>query len=293
MALKTREAGVALSPTERLDDEFYFGYRTIITYDKEGRAIYSYQPLTLDDFLDPQEGDLFMQGTLHDEDTAALKSIFRYLYQDDPNTAVFSDLKILWGIQGLAQPAPEVMVIPGVVEPAKPRQVFDVALEGTQPRFILEVISPRYRQPDRAKKVALYEQAGIEEYFILDSWLEGEQVAYEVLGYRLAGDIYSQIQPDERGWLFSQVTQVWLGVDEPRQHFFVIDQRTGQPILPAEARAKAEAARAEAEAEARRQAEARAEAEAEARRQAESRLVALEARLRELEAPYQNSGEEK
>ncbi|MFN8456037.1 MAG: Uma2 family endonuclease [Anaerolineae bacterium] len=287
MVLKTREIARSLTPTERLDDEFYYGYRTIISHDDEGRTIYSYQPLSLEDFLNPQEGDLFMQGTLHDEDTDALKSIFRYLYRDEPATAVFSDLKILWGIQGLAQPAPDIMVVPGVSDPAKPRQVFDVTLEGVQPRFILEVISPRYRQPDRDKKVALYEQAGIEEYFILDSWLEGERVAYEVLGYRLAGDIYTQIQPNEQGWIFSQVTQVWLGVDQQRQHFFVIDGRTGERILPAEARAEAEAARAKAEAEARRQAEIRAEAETEARRQAETRLVAMEARLRELEAQYQ------
>lgn len=117
----------------------------------------------------------------------------------------------------------------------------------------------------------MYEQAGIEEYFMLDSWLEGERVAYEVLGYRLAGDIYTQIQPNEQGWIYSQVTQVWLGVDQQRQHFFVIDGRTGQRILPAEARV---------------------EAEAEARRQAETRLVAMEARLRELEAQYRTQKNE-
>ena len=273
MTSKTRDPALPLTATERIDDEFYYGYRTIITYDQNGKEVYSYKPLTLDDFLDPEEGDLLIQGTLHNEDTGALKSIFRYLYRDDPHTSVFSDLKILWGIEGLSQPAPDVTVIPNVKDPDKPRPVFDVAPEGTSPIFILEVVSPRYRQPDRDKKVAIYEKAGVQEYFIIDSWLQGEQVAYEVLGYRLQDGIYTQIQPNEQGWVFSQVNNVWIAPTESQDGYMVIDAKTGQRILPAEERAKIEAARAETEALARRQAEARA--------------AELELRLRELEARYQ------
>jgi hypothetical protein len=64
----------------------------------------------------------------------------------------------------------------------------------------------------------------------------------------------------------SAIPSVWRA-----NHFFVIDGRTGQRILPAEARV---------------------EAEAEARRQAETRLVAMEARLRELEAQYRTQKNE-
>jgi Uma2 family endonuclease len=266
MTVKTKETTRPLTATERLDDEFYYGYRTIITYDKQGKEIYSYKPLTLDDFLDPEEGDLFMQGTLHNEDTDALKSIFRYLYQNGPDTAVFSDLKVLWGIEGLSQPAPDVMVVPNVQNPAQPRPAFDVSEEGVRPTFILEVVSPRYRQPDRDKKVAIYEQAGVQEYFIIDSWLQGEQISYEVLGYRLQDGIYTQIQPNEQGWVFSEVNNVWLGVSEDKKRFFVIDGQTGERILTAEERAAAEAA---------------------ARQQAEARIAQLEMQLQELKARYQ------
>jgi Uma2 family endonuclease len=276
MAMQVRP----LTATERIDDEFYYGYRTIITYDEEGKEIYSYKPLTLDDFLDPEEGDLFMQGTLHHDDTDILKSIFRFIYQGDPTTAVFSDLKILWGIEGLAQPAPDVMVVPNVKDLSKPRPTFDVELEGTSPRFVLEVVSPRYRQPDRESKVAIYEQAGVEEYFIVDSWLQDDQVSYEILGYRLQDNIYVEIQPNEQGWRYSVVNQVWLGVTATKNRFFVADGRTHEPILSAEQRAEAEATRAEAEA-------ARAKAEATARQEAEARAAELEARVRELEARYQ------
>src|SRR5688572_29543593 len=193
------------------------------------------------------------------------------------------------------------MVIPNVKEPAKPRPAFDVSLEGTRPRFILEVVSPRYREPDRDKKVAIYEQARVEEYFIIDSWLEEAEVSYEMVGYCLRDNLYIEIPPNEQGWVFSEVNQVWVGVSEDRKKFLVVDPRTDQPILPAEKRAEAEAARAEAEAAraeaetararaeaARAEAEAtRARAEAAARQQAEARAAELEIKLRELEARYQ------
>ena len=273
MSAKTSKPSHPLTATERLDDEFYYGYRTIITYDPNGRPIYSYKPLTLDDFLNPEEGDLFMQGSLHEDDTDALKSIFRYLYEDDPHTTVFSDLKILWGIEGLAQPAPDVMVVPNVKDPNKPRPTFDVEREGTAPTFILEVVSPRYRQPDRESKVAIYEQAGVKEYFIIDSWLRGEQVTYEVVGYRLQDGIYTEIQPNEQNRLFSEITKVWLGITEGQDGYFVIDARTNQPILPDHLRARV--------------ASAKAEAETAARQQAEARIVELETQLRELKARYE------
>ncbi len=42
-------------------DEYYYGHRTIIEYDKDGGESVSYRPLTLDDFLEPEEGDVYME----------------------------------------------------------------------------------------------------------------------------------------------------------------------------------------------------------------------------------------
>ncbi len=220
------------------EDEFYYGHRITITHDETGRKIYTYRPLTLADFLDPEEGDYFVQGTLHDDDVEKAKSIFRYLYQDDPTVAVFSDLKMVWDIEGLSQPAPDVAVIPNVKDRDRPRRVFDVAVEGTRPRFVLEIVSPRYREPDREDKVEIYEQAGVEEYVIIDPWLDDEgNVAYEVLGYRLQEGMYIEIEPDERGRIYSATNNVWIGVTEERDDFFVIDARSGERILSDKERA--------------------------------------------------------
>ncbi|MCP3942481.1 MAG: hypothetical protein GY710_13475, partial [Desulfobacteraceae bacterium] len=47
-------------------DEYYYGHRTIIEYDEKGDCRYRYRPLTPDDFLDPEEGDVYMEGNLHE-----------------------------------------------------------------------------------------------------------------------------------------------------------------------------------------------------------------------------------
>jgi len=276
---RPRDEAVPLPATSSEEmDEFYYGHRLAITYDETGKKIFTYEPLSPDDFLDPEEGDHFVQGTLHYDDVEQAMSTFRYLYRNDPAVTVFSDLKMVWGIEGLSQPAPDVAVVPNVQDPDRARRVFDVGVEGTRPRFILEIVSPRYREPDREKKVAIYERAGVEEYVIVDSWLTEEdrqEVFYEVLGYRLQGGRYTAIQPDERGWVYSTVNDVWIGVSEERDRFFVVDARSGERILPDKERAEVAEALAEA-------AEALAQAEAAARAEAERRARAMETELAQL-----------
>lgn len=246
------DVGYAKSPliqSPEVEDEFYYGHRLVKTRDESGEEIWTYQPLALEDFLDPQEGDHFVQGTLHDDDVEKAKSIFRFLYRDDPTVAVFSDLKIVWDIEGLSQPAPDVAVIPDVEDPDNPRRVFDVVVEGTRPYFVLEIVSPRYRKPDREDKVDIYAQAGVDEYVIIDPWLDDEgNVAYEVLGYRLRDGRYTEIEPDERNWIYSATNDVWIGPTELHDSFLVVDAKSNERILPAEERAVMEAtARIEAE----------------------------------------------
>jgi len=89
------------------------------------------------------------------------------------------------------------------------------------------------------------------------------------LGYRLEGGRYVPIEPDERGWIYSATNEVWIGVTEERDGFFVIDARSGERILPAQERAE--------------MAEERAAAEAAARAKAERRVEAMEAELARLQ----------
>jgi len=85
-----------------------------------------------------------MQGTRHEKDTDKIKGIFRQLYRDDPTVAVYSDCKMIWGIEELSNPAPDLSVIPFVNDPDKPHGSFDVVAEGTRPWFVLSMVSPTY-----------------------------------------------------------------------------------------------------------------------------------------------------
>lgn len=276
-------------------DPFYYGFRWVMGYDADtGEDVWTQVPLTLQDFLDPQEGDHFMQGTLHEKDTDRARGIFRYLHRNDPGIAVFSDLKMKkWG-PGLSEPAPDVAVIPNVRDPDKPRGVFDVRKEGVCPSFVLEIVSPRYRKSDWDEKVVVYARAGVEEYFIIDSGLRessGEDVWYEVVGYRLQRGRYVEIQPNDRGWVYSAVNDVWVGPNEARDGFVVIDGQTGERILPdderaevAEIQAAIEATARMREAAARAEAEHRAQVEAAARAEAERQVQEMKAELARLRA---------
>ena len=281
------------------EDPFYYGQRLVMTRDAAGEESYTYHPLTPEDFLDPQEGDYFVQGTRHYLDCRKAYSLFASLHQGKTGWSVFGDLKLVLRVEGIPNPAPDVMVIPNVKDPARPRGVFDVQEEGTRPLFVLEIVSPRYREADREKKVWIYEQAGVVEYVFIDAWWQEEApeaVQYEVVGYRLQEGRYVPMPRNERGFLYSAVNEVWIGIIEGRKDFCVIDARTGERIvLPEEytqmalAQAQAEAlARTEAEhhaqmALAQAQAEALTRAEAEHHAQeAEHRALALEAELARL-----------
>jgi len=220
-----------------MNDSFYYGRRQLIKYDKTGQPSYSYLPLTAADFLNPQPGDEFVQGARHAEDVRTVKRVFRHLYRYNPFMTVLSNVKLVWDMAELAQPAPDLVVIPNVTEPEQPRTRFDVQAEETRPRFVLEIVAPRLAAADLKSKVAIYQQAGVAEYFIIDAGLRAEQEdqanpAYSVLGYRLEQGQYAAIAPDARGWLYSKTNKAWIGITPAHDSFFVVDERTGQPIVP-------------------------------------------------------------
>ncbi|MEM7130205.1 MAG: Uma2 family endonuclease [Chloroflexota bacterium] len=269
-----------ISPEEV--DPFYYGYRTVMNYDNEGNYINcTFIPLKQEDFLNPEEGDHFVQGTRHEQDVDDIKSIFRHIHRNNFDITVYSDLQMDWGVPGLSKPAPDVSVIPNVTDPGRPRGSFVVPNEGTRPDFVLEMVSPRYVSADYDDKVPLYQQVGIREYIIVDSGLRSwrDALNYSVRGYRLSGGRYVEIQPNADGWVYSEINDVWVGTTPTRDSFIVVDGQTRELVLSDEVRAEEAEERAE-EAEGRaEEAEGRAE-EAEGRAEEAEERVRTEALAR-------------
>ncbi len=245
-----RSASVLPDPYDETGDEYYYGYRTIIEYDEDGRPSFSYRALTLDDFLEPEEGDVYMQGNLHTDDVIRLRSIFLNHLKNRENITVYCDMKIIWGIEGLKNPAPDISIIADVEEPKKPRGSFSVPEEGVKPFFVLEVVSPRYREADTDKKPAIYRKAGVSEYIIADPGLEDNIISYTLKGYRLIHNRYVKIKPNAQGRINSVTTGVQIGVSESGDRLMFYDAKTGELILSDDERAEqAEKEKAQAEKE--------------------------------------------
>jgi Protein of unknown function (DUF820). len=159
---------------------------------------------------------------------------------------------------------------------------------------MIEITSPETRENDVVWKVAHYARAGVAQYVIVDNIGRRGERQLRLLDYRLVGDTYRLQPPDERGWVYLELADLWVGVEGDHVVCYADDgtafgdyATVVQQAAEAEARARQEAAaRAEAEEQARREAAARAEAEARARQEAAARAEA-EARARAAEEQAQ------
>lgn len=163
--------------------------------------------------------------------------------------------------------APDVMVIKNV-EPGG-RDNYKIWEEGEVPAIIFEMTSPGTAKQDEGFKFSLYEQLGVEEYWLFDP--KGEWIPEQLRGYRLHRDTYEPIT-DGR----SVVLNLQLRVEDQLISFYRED--TGEKLLiPDELAEALEQERQQAEQERQRaeQERQRAEQAEQARRDAIPKLQAL------------------
>lgn len=140
--------------------------------------------------------------------------------------------------------APDVMVLFDVASGG--RDNFKVWEEGQVPVVIFEMTSQNTREQDQVLKKTLYEQLGVQEYWLFDP--KGEWIESQLQGYRLRHDGYEPVT-DGR----SEPLQLRLEVEGGLVGFYRED--TGEKLLiPSEL-----AERLLEESQARQQAETRAE----------------------------------
>ncbi|HEV2852771.1 MAG TPA: Uma2 family endonuclease [Thermoanaerobaculia bacterium] len=192
------------------------------------------EPLTVEDLLDPRLGDHVVQNSWHVATVHRLFDILSRRYKAHPDVFASCDLKMIWGIRGLQNPAPDIAVIPGVRDKGRLRRSFNVPKEGTSPVLVIEVVSdePEHQSADHVEKVRIYERAQVAEYFILDPPSPPEDRC-RLTGYRLnvvgrAGR-YEPIVPDAEGRLLSRSTGLWL---VPAQRtVYLFDAATDEQLL--------------------------------------------------------------
>jgi Uma2 family endonuclease len=215
------------------------------------------------------------------------------LYAPNPNVYVTGNINLYYskGNPKLVV-APDVFVVFGI--PKKQRRTYKLWVEGKPPDVVFELTSKATRRQDLNEKRYLYEELGVQEYFLFDPMRE--YLEPPLRGFRLEGGFYAPLVPEPFGegeWqLESQVLGLQLRTDGQMLRLF--NPATGRYLLtrPEEAQARRQAEqRAAEEAIARRAAEQRTAKEAAARQQAEQRAAEAEAEVARLRAMLRDQSE--
>jgi Uma2 family endonuclease len=78
--------------------------------------------------------------------------------------------------------------------------------DGSYPDVIIELLSPKTAEEDRTTKKRLYERKfRTPNYFLYDP------ITQKLEGWHLGNRRYAALTPNERGWLWSEELELWLG----------------------------------------------------------------------------------
>ncbi len=290
MSTTDQQAKALASVTQPDPQEWSLGWRYETVRMANGRDSQVRVPLTEEEARHPQEGYVMPERTEHDRLSDDLCDMLRAYYEAHPNVAVFRNLVFTWDHPAVKPCAPDVVVVPNLRERDADRTQFVVADEGTRPSLAIEIVSRSSRADDRVEKVRDYALVGVQEYIYIDHTVRRGNHFWELAGFRLQGNQYLPILPDEDGALYLEAVNLRIGLDNGR--LWLEDAATGKDLLTnlqvrqalqAEEQARQAAEeRAAAEEQARQAAEERAAAEAQARQAVEARLAEVEAQLQAL-----------
>lgn len=167
---------------------------------------------------------LLQQRFRHDPEVYAWGNMFFYRREGEPSSGF----------------CPDVFFVRGVSRD-RPRRIYKLWEEGKAPSLILEITSPSTRNEDLEYKRVLYEELGVEEYYLFDPL--GEYLKPPLQGYELKLGHYRKRTPEPDGSLLSRVTGLILVPEGERLR--LRDAETGEPVLwPDEMQARSEAAEA-------------------------------------------------
>jgi Uma2 family endonuclease len=153
---------------------------------------------------------------------------------------------------------------------------------GRYPDVIVELMSPSTREIDLGKKKELYQETfRTPNYFVFDPFDPSS-----LQGWRLEGNGYMRLEQDDRGWLWCDRLDLWLGtwegtIERETAQWLRFYNGGGQLILLPEEAAQQEAEIAQQEAEMAQQQAETAQQQAEMAQRRSQELEALLSRYRE------------
>ncbi len=206
--------------------EFPYGWRYVRRKQADGSEALEQVPLTLEDVLHPQEGDVIPENTDHDADCFYLASVFRSRPLGPPFALVTHDLLVDWGVEGIRNHSPDLAVFVGLNHDPRPTGLLELSALGGRCALVVEVVSPKTRDNDVVAKFEHYCRIGIPLYAIIDQQKEGGPRTLRA--YRRKDERYVEAEPDHRGWVDVPLLGLSLGMRD--NHVVCYDLRTEQEL---------------------------------------------------------------
>ncbi|MBI3652479.1 MAG: Uma2 family endonuclease [Acidobacteria bacterium] len=203
-------------------------------------------------------------------------------FEQKPDVYVSGNM-MMYYVEGAPEKtiSPDVFVVRGV-EKTLERRIYKIWEEGQAPVVVIELSSRKTRKEDFGKKMELYAELGVKEYFVFDP--EYPKKSKPLNAYRLSHGQYLEVLVSN-GRVMSK--ELGLELVDTGATLRLYNPKTKQFLLTSaderQARQQAEAT-AQTQALARQQAEATAQAQALARQQAEAKLAQAHSELATLRA---------
>ncbi|NMG21309.1 Uma2 family endonuclease [Brasilonema bromeliae] len=158
-----------------------------------------------------------MESSLHYMQLLLLVSCLEWLWRDRDDFFIGANLTIYFSRQQLRNRdfrGPDFFLVKDTEK--RPRNSWVLWEEdGRYPDLIIELLSESTGKVDRTLKKDLYQNRfRTPEYF----WFSPENL--ECVGFKLVGNEYQEIAPDSRGWRWSQVLGLYLGVNAGKLRYF-------------------------------------------------------------------------
>jgi colicin import membrane protein len=174
---------------------FHIGSRLMHYVDDSGKPNHKYIPLTLEDFIHPQENDRFMILDQHWTTVTYIRQALELANRDTKGFRVFSYHRIDWQVDGILPHGPDVAVFENFWQDWDPMKgTLPVKDMGANPIAVIEVTSESTRSADFGKKYIEYAEAGIPYYLIVD--YHGPKDTISLYGYRLKNGVYKEMRKD-------------------------------------------------------------------------------------------------
>jgi Uma2 family endonuclease len=183
-------------------DPFHIGWRPVQIVNPQGKSETEYIPLTLEDFIHPQQEDKFMVNLEHADILTATQHAIEYNCRDNPSIRIVREVRIDWQVPGIKPHGPDIVVFEdsGLPITDMTGTIF-VKDSGLKPLVVIETTSPSTRTADYEQKYLEFLAVGIPYYVIVDA-AGPDDADVKILGYRRTKRGYQRLRHDDSLGIF-------------------------------------------------------------------------------------------